>query len=81
MYIPAKETRAITAGEQARHRMNFADGTSLETDLILFSAGIRPRVRLASEAGLEIGVRGGIVIDDHCQTSDDAIFAIGECAV
>ncbi|NAT78913.1 nitrite reductase (NAD(P)H) small subunit [Dickeya dadantii] len=77
----SKETVAITAGEQARHRMNFADGTSLETDLILFSAGIRPRVRLASEAGLEIGVRGGIVIDDHCQTSDDAIFAIGECAV
>ncbi|MEI7345606.1 nitrite reductase large subunit NirB [Dickeya chrysanthemi] len=77
----SKETLAITAGEQARHRMNFADGSSLETDLILFSAGIRPRVRLASEAGLEIGTRGGIVIDDHCQTSDDAIFAIGECAV
>ncbi|GAB7261608.1 hypothetical protein DaDZ19_32760 [Dickeya ananatis] len=77
----SKETLDITAGEQARHRMNFADGTSLETDLILFSAGIRPRVRLASEAGLEIGTRGGIVIDDHCQTSDDAIFAIGECAV
>ncbi|WP_226068891.1 nitrite reductase large subunit NirB [Dickeya zeae] len=77
----SKETLAITAGEQARHRMNFADGTSLETDLILFSAGIRPRVRLASEAGLEIGTRGGIVIDDHCRTSDDAIFAIGECAV
>ncbi|SLM62384.1 Nitrite reductase [NAD(P)H] large subunit [Dickeya aquatica] len=77
----SKETLSITAGEQARHRMNFADGTSLETDLVLFSAGIRPRVRLASEAGLAIGTRGGIVIDDHCQTSDNAIFAIGECAV
>ncbi|MEI7188169.1 nitrite reductase large subunit NirB [Dickeya dianthicola] len=76
-----KETRAITVGEQARHRMNFADGTALETDLVLFSAGIRPRDQLARDAGLETGARGGIVINDSCLTSDDVIFAIGECAL
>lgn len=61
-------------------RLVFADGTFLETDLVVFSAGIRPQDRLARECGLAIGSRGGVVIDDTCRTSDAAIFAIGECA-
>ena len=76
-----KETRAIVAGEASRYRMEFADGGHLETDLVLFSAGIRPRDQLAKECGLEVGPRGGIVINDQCRTSDPAIFAIGECAL
>ncbi|MCL6744227.1 nitrite reductase large subunit NirB [Kosakonia sp. R1.Fl] len=76
-----KETREIIDGEQARHRLCFADGSFLETDLLLFSAGIRPRDELAESAGLQKGPRGGIVINDHCQTSDEAIYAIGECAL
>ncbi|GAB2930581.1 nitrite reductase large subunit NirB [Hafnia psychrotolerans] len=76
-----KETREIVAGETQRYRMQFADGSHLETDLVLFSAGIRPRDQLARECGLEVGPRGGIVINDQCRTSDPAIFAIGECAL
>ncbi|MCR9001231.1 nitrite reductase large subunit NirB [Rahnella perminowiae] len=76
-----KETRAIVTGETCRYRMEFADGGHLETDLVLFSAGIRPRDQLAKECGLEVGPRGGIVINDQCRTSDPAIFAIGECAL
>ncbi|WP_315711097.1 nitrite reductase large subunit NirB [Brenneria uluponensis] len=76
-----KETREIIDGEQAQHRLCFADGSVLETDLVLFSAGIRPRDKLAEVCGLERGPRGGIVIDDACRTSDAAIFAIGECAL
>ncbi len=76
-----KATTEIIAGEQARYRMNFADGTYLETDLIVFSAGIRPQDELARQAGIEIGQRGGIVIDDQCRTSVDDIYAIGECAL
>ncbi len=76
-----KETREIVPGETSHYRMVFADGSHLETDLVLFSAGIRPRDRLARECGLEVGPRGGIVIDDRCRTSDSAIFAIGECAL
>jgi nitrite reductase (NADH) large subunit len=76
-----KETTAIVDGQSATHRMQFADGSALETDLIVFSAGIRPRDQLAKQAGLSVGDRGGIVIDDHCLTSDPDIFAIGECAV
>ena len=76
-----KETREIVAGETQHYRMQFADGSHLETDLVLFSAGIRPRDQLARECGLEVGPRGGIVINDQCRTSDPAIFAIGECAL
>ena len=76
-----KETREIVPGETSHYRMVFADGSHLETDLVLFSAGIRPRDQLARECGLEVGPRGGIVIDDQCRTSDPAIFAVGECAL
>lgn len=76
-----KNTQGIVDGEQCLHRMNFADGSHIETDVILFSAGIRPRDDIARDCGLTLGERGGIVIDDHCQTSDKDIYAIGECAL
>lgn len=76
----SRNTTRIAAGESARHRMLFADGEHLETDVIVFSAGIRPRDELARAAGLALGPRGGIAIDGACRTSDPAIYAIGECA-
>ncbi len=78
---PSKNTINITDGDAAKHRMEFEDGEVLETDLILFSAGIRPRDELARESDLELGPRGGIVINNRCQTSDPDIYAIGECAL
>ncbi|MGF1910812.1 nitrite reductase large subunit NirB [Vibrio kasasachensis] len=76
-----KNTLEITAdGKYARNVMRFADGTELETDFIVFSAGIRPQDKLARQMGLEIAPRGGIAINDYCQTSDEHIYAIGECA-
>lgn len=76
-----KNTTEIVDGEQCRHRMNFADGSHLETDMILFSAGIRPRDELARSSGLNVGARGGIEIDNDCRTSDADVYAIGECAL
>ncbi|CAD5291516.1 nitrite reductase, large subunit, nucleotide-and Fe/S-cluster binding [Alteromonas sp. 38] len=76
-----KATQVIEAGEQARYRMVFADGTFLETDMVLFSAGIRPSDQLARKSMLALGERGGIVVDDNCLTSDPDIFAVGECAL
>ncbi|WP_152208269.1 nitrite reductase large subunit NirB [Marinobacter changyiensis] len=76
-----KATTDIVPGERARLRMNFSDDTHLETDLIVFSAGIRPQDTLARAAELEIGERGGIVVDSRCATSDPHIHAIGECAL
>jgi nitrite reductase (NADH) large subunit len=75
-----KGTKEIVAGSEARHRMSFNDGSGLDADVIVFSAGIRPRDELARSSGLAVGERGGIVIDDSCRTSDRDIYAIGECA-
>jgi len=76
-----KNTKEIVKGETCRYRMNFADGSHVETDMIIFSAGIRPQDELARSFGLELGERGGIQINDQCLTSDENIFAIGECAL
>jgi nitrite reductase (NADH) large subunit len=75
-----RNTVEITDGATARHRMVFADGTYLETDMIVFSAGIRPRDELARQSVLAVGPRGGVAIDSHCRTSDHDVYAIGECA-
>ncbi|MFC5458369.1 nitrite reductase large subunit NirB [Massilia niabensis] len=75
-----KNTLAIVDGEDGTHRMQFADGSHLDTDMIVFSAGIRPRDELARTSGLTLGTRGGIAIDDNCMTSDPDIYAVGECA-
>jgi nitrite reductase (NADH) large subunit len=75
-------TRAVLADEQGRVRaLEFTDGSELETDLLVFSAGIRPRDNLAKASGLSVGARGGIEIDEACRTSDPDIFAVGECAL
>jgi len=64
-----------------RLRMQFKGERELITDLIVFSAGIRPEDKLARASGLQLGERGGITIDESCRTSDENIFAIGECAL
>jgi nitrite reductase (NADH) large subunit len=62
--------------------MNLSDGSVLDTDLVVFSAGVRPRDQLARECGLPVGERGGIVVDEQCRTPEDAhVYAIGECAL
>ena len=76
----SRATQSVAVGEDYLYRMNFDGGEFLETDLIVFSAGIRPQDALGRSSGLEIAARGGIVIDAHCRSSDARIFAIGECA-
>ncbi len=68
-------------GEASVTGIEFSDGEQLEADLVIISAGIRPRDELAREAGIEIGQRGGVVVDDCLRTSDDRVFAIGEVAL
>ena len=76
-----KNTSLITDGEQCVNKMCFTDGEELETDIVLFSAGIRPRDDIARDCALDVGPRGGVVINNQCQTSDPDIYAIGECAL
>jgi nitrite reductase (NADH) large subunit len=74
-------TREILLDENGHvSALLLADGTRLPVDMVVFSAGIRPRDKLARESGLKLGERGGVVIDGSCRTSDPHIFAIGECA-
>ncbi|MEO1005851.1 MAG: nitrite reductase large subunit NirB [Cyanobacteria bacterium J06638_38] len=77
----SKSTTNIVSENGKLVKMEFADGGELATDMIVFSAGIRPRDELARECGLELGQRGGIVINQDCLTSDPDIYAIGECAL
>ncbi|HNR05935.1 MAG TPA: nitrite reductase large subunit NirB [Saprospiraceae bacterium] len=75
-----KNTVALE-GDPGIRQLLFSDGTGLDTDLLVISAGIRPRDELAQMAGLETGTRGGIVVDENMQTSDPFIYAVGECAL
>jgi len=61
--------------------LEFSEGDPLEADMLIVAAGIRPRDELAREAGIIVGDRGGVVIDDQLRTSDPAVRAIGECAL
>lgn len=76
-----KNTQNIGDGDTCIHKMSFADGEELETDVLVFSAGIRPRDELARNAELAMGERGGVVINNNCLTSDQDIYAIGEVAL
>ncbi|TDV55162.1 nitrite reductase large subunit NirB [Actinophytocola oryzae] len=68
--------------EEDRGRLlaTLSNGTELDVDLVVFSAGIRPRDQLAREAGLTVGERGGVAVGSDCVTSDPHIYAVGECA-
>ena len=77
-----KNTSEIVKTAEGRiDKMTFADKSELKTDMIVFSAGIRPRDELGKSTGLVMGERGGINVDDRCVTSDPDILAIGECAI
>ncbi len=61
-----------------RLRVHLSTGETLECGLAILSVGVRPEVKLARDAGLELGERGGIKVDEHLRTSDSDIFAIGD---
>ena len=75
-----KSTQYI-AGEDAITGMMFEGDNLLKVDMLVVSAGIKPRDELGRVSGLEVGVRGGIVVNNKMQTSDPSIYAIGEAAL
>jgi len=72
--VELDDTGAVTG-------MRFAGDADLPVDMVVFSAGIRPRDELARSCGLDVHERGGVVVDEACRTSDPAIWALGEVAV
>ncbi len=76
---------SVTAFEEPRGAtgpltVRLTGGQSLECDLAILAIGVRPEVKLAREAGLEIGPTGGIAVDEHMRTSDPDIYAVGDAA-
>lgn len=88
------EMAAIVAAELRRHGVQLAlgvqvsevrpdtvvlsDGREIDADMVIMSIGVRPDVTLARAAGLAIGPRGGIKVDESMRTSDPSIFAVGD---
>ncbi|GAA4832666.1 nitrite reductase large subunit NirB [Saccharopolyspora rosea] len=73
-------TQSIDGRDGRVCSVTLGDGTVVDTDLVVFSAGVRPRDELAEVAGLERGERGGFLVDERCRTADDRVWAVGECA-
>lgn len=81
LVIHTNTNTELIDGDEAIKKMKFADGNEIEVDMLVISAGIKPRDELAKLSGLEVGTRGGIVVNNKLQTQDENIFAIGECAL
>lgn len=72
--------RVKLTSQGAARAMGVADGPDLPADVVVFAAGVRPRDELGRAAGLQIGERGGVVVDEACRTSVPGVWAIGEVA-
>ncbi|WP_404381624.1 nitrite reductase large subunit NirB [Knoellia locipacati] len=73
-------TSRIVGDRGTVSRMEFTEGPALDVDVVIFAVGVRPRDELARAAGLDVGERGGVIVDDACATADPVVWAIGEVA-
>ncbi|MGH8793872.1 MAG: nitrite reductase large subunit NirB [Stackebrandtia sp.] len=72
---------ARIAAAGGRLRLDTSDeAVSFDADVVVFAAGVRPRDQLARDCGLELGERGGVLVDTACRTSDEDVYAVGEVA-
>ena len=79
--IHVQTKRSVTAFEHGGKQLRLDDGTTIDSDLTILSVGVQPDSTLAKMAGLETGLRGGIVVNEHYQTSDPSIYAVGDAIV
>jgi NADPH-dependent 2,4-dienoyl-CoA reductase/sulfur reductase-like enzyme len=77
-FFPETKMESIEEGKKYRLRLKTTDG-GMEADMILIAIGIRPNVKLAAAAGLQIGKSGAIQVDFSQHTSDADIYAVGDC--
>ncbi len=78
LHLDARTERVEPTGKGVR--LHLAGAPALDADVLVFSAGVRPRDELARAAGLPVGERGGVLVDTTCRTADPHIWAVGECA-
>jgi len=78
--VVTKNGLAAFLGEDGKlTAVKLANGTELPCQLAVVAVGVRPNTKLAADAGLAVGERHGIVVDEHMQTSDPDIYAVGDC--
>lgn len=65
-------------GDNGTVNVHLESGKVLNADFVLLSVGVKPENKLAVESGLKVGPRGGIVVNQHCQTTDPDIYACGD---
>ncbi|WP_238649352.1 CoA-disulfide reductase [Paenibacillus piscarius] len=68
----------VEAVEEQGRQLRLSSGAELETDMIIMAIGVSPENDLARSSGLELGVRGAVKVNDSLQTSDPAIYAVGD---
>lgn len=79
--VHVQTKRSVTAFEHGGKQLRLDNGTTIDSDLTILSVGVQPDSTLAKMAGLETGLRGGIVVNEHYQTSDPSIYAVGDAIV
>jgi NADPH-dependent 2,4-dienoyl-CoA reductase/sulfur reductase-like enzyme/rhodanese-related sulfurtransferase len=84
-YKPAATLPSTESGETLEHKhiegeldLVLSNGEILTTDILIMAIGVRPETKLAAEAGLQLGELGGIWVNEQMQTSDPAIYAVGD---
>ena len=70
----------VSASEISTRSITLSDGTELPAELVILAIGVRPEINLAKAAGIKIGSRNGIEVDDFNRTSDLDIYAVGDAA-
>ncbi len=73
--------QSATAFEEAGKKIILEDGTILKSDLTILSVGVQPETKLAKAAGLALGLRDGLKVNEHYQTSNPDIYAVGDAII
>ncbi len=78
LYLNIGVTAIGDGGSASRYRVQLNNGGHIDADMVIMAVGVRPESNLAKAAGLTLGTRGCIAVDDSMRTSDPAIYAVGD---
>lgn len=70
----------VSASSIGTHSVTLSDGSEVPAELVILAIGVRPEISLAKAAGIKVGTRNGIEVDDFNRTSDLDIYAVGDAA-
>jgi NADPH-dependent 2,4-dienoyl-CoA reductase/sulfur reductase-like enzyme/peroxiredoxin family protein/rhodanese-related sulfurtransferase/TusA-related sulfurtransferase len=78
LYLNIGVTAIADGGSHARYRVRLNNGGHIDADMVIMAVGVRPESNLAKDAGLTLGTRGCISVDESMRTSDPFIYAVGD---